>query len=117
MENLVGKMHSLLFTALTLKSPVLSGNMKTYIQTGDISEKQMEIIIDAPFYDMKQWLSSGVIIHTGETILGRTAYAEWVNRLGGFATHNRSEGWVHRAILEVANVIANETGAEIVYEL
>ena len=112
MENIVEKLHSLLFSKLLLESPVLSGNMKM-----NISESGMDIVIDAPFYDMKQWNEKQVIVHTGAIINGRTAYAEWVNRLGAFGRHNKSEGWVNRAILEVVNIIANQIGAEVVYEL
>lgn len=117
MENLVEKIHSLLFSNLTLSSPVLSGNMKSYIKTTLVSKDECEIVIDAPFYDMKRWEKENVIVHTGETIEGRTAYAEWVNRLGAFNRHNKSEGWVNRAILEVVSAIANQISAEVVYEL
>lgn len=115
--RIVEKIHSLLLPNLMLKSPVLSGNMKSLIKNGIISDGLREIVIDAPFYDMKKWKDSGVVVHTGNVIQGRTAYAEWVNRLGAFATHNKSEKWVNRAILEVVQPIANEIGAEVIYEL
>lgn len=111
--EVINKIHSLLLSNLVLKSPVLSGNMQHSIKATSINE----IEIDAPFYDLKQWEKNRVIVHTGAIINGKTAYAEWVNELGGFATHNQSEGWVNRAILEVVNIIANEIGAEVVYEL
>ena len=111
------KIHSLLFSNLTMSSPVLSGNMKSFIKTGNVGINTREIIIDAPFYDMKKWEKEKVIVHTGETIAGRTAYAEWVNRLGAFGRHNKSEGWVNRAVLEVVSAIANQVGAEVVYDL
>lgn len=117
MEEVVEKMHSLLFSALTLSSPVLSGNMKSFIKTGGISDNRREIIIDAPFYDLKQWEKTGVVVHTGNTVNGRTAYAEWVNRLGAFGRPNKSQFWVNRAILEVATAIANEIGAQVIYDL
>lgn len=112
MQEIVDKIHSLLYSKLTMDVPVLSGNMSM-----NISANGSEIIIDAPFYDMKRWLKDGTIIHTGRIINGKTAYAEWVNRLGGFATHNDSEGWVNRAVLDVVNIIANEIGAEVIDEL
>jgi len=112
-EKIVQKMQNLLFSKLLLDSPVLSGNMKMNIK----SNSEREIIIDAPFYDIGKWQETGMIIHTGQTIKGRTAYAEWVNRLGAFGTHNKSEGWVNRSILEVATIIANEIGAEIIYDI
>lgn len=113
MEDVVGKIHALLFSNLVMSSPVLSGNMKSFIKTGSDNT----IIIDAPFYDMRKWEKDKVVVHTGETINGRTAYAEWVNRLGAFGRHNKSERWVNRAILEVVQAIANEMGAEVIYEL
>lgn len=107
------KIHSLLYSNLKLKSPVLSGNMKAHIKkNGD-----REIVIEAPFYDMKEYRKTGVIIHTGKVIYGKKDYAEWVNELGAFAKHNKSEHWVNRTILDVARVIANEIGAEIINEL
>ena len=113
MEDVVGKIHALLFSNLVMSSPVLSGNMKSFIKTGSDGT----IVIDAPFYDMRKWEKDKVVVHTGETINGRTAYAEWVNRLGAFGRHNKSERWVNRAILEVVQAIANEIGAEVIYEL
>lgn len=117
MEHLVETLHALLLSNLMISSPVLSGNMKSFIQTGEIGEHEANVIIDAPFYDLKKWEKEGVVVHTGETIEGRTAYAEWVNRLGAFGRPNKSQFWVNRAILEVCYVIANEIGAEVVYEL
>lgn len=114
---MVERLQSLLALTLRLSSPVLSGNMKSLITQYAPTKNEARIVIDAPFYDMKQWKKTHVIVHTGAVIGGRTAYAEWVNRLGGFATHNASEGWVHRAILDAVRPIAEEMGAEIVWEL
>lgn len=111
--NVVEELHSLLFQDLRLKSPVLSGNMQQHID----SPNNREIIISAPFYNMKEWKKTGNIIHTGEIKFGRTDYAEWVNRLGGFATGNKSQGWVDRSIKEVVEIIANKIGATVIYEL
>ena len=81
MEDIVNKIHSLLYSKLTMDVPVLSGNMSM-----SISENGMEIIIDAPFYDMKRWLKDGTIIHTGRVIDGD--YPKWTLTLIGdeFAT-------------------------------
>ena len=117
MEDIVEKIHALLFSNLILSSPVLSGNMQSLIQVGLQGSSTREILIDAPFYDMNKWKKEGVIVHTGETIDGKTAYAEWVNALGAFGTHNKSEGWVNRAIIQVVDAIANEIGAQVIYEL
>ena len=117
MEDVVEMMHSLLYNVLIMESPVLSGSMKSMIQTGMDEPSTREIVIDAPFYDVKRWEKDNTIVYTGDVILGRTAYAEWVNRLGGFATHNKSEKWVNRAIHEVVDAIANQIGAEVIYEI
>lgn len=114
-ENIVEKLHALLFSNLIMQSPVLSGNMQSMIQIGLQGSATREIIIDAPYYDVKKWYKDKVVIHTGEIIDGKSAYAEDVNLSGAFGRHNKSEGWVNRAIKEVVETIANEIGAQIVY--
>lgn len=117
MDEVVEKIHSLLSSRLVLDSPVLSGNMKAHIRPGPVAEGEGGITIDAPFYDLRKWRREGVIVHTNATLNGMTAYADIVNRFGGFMTHNESEGWVNRAILNVVRTVANEIGAEVIYEL
>lgn len=117
MADTIEKMTSLLFAILLTSSPVLSGNMKQNIQITRYGINECEIVIDAPFYDMKKWRKDKVIVHTGETFRGKTAYAESVNRSGAFGTHNKSEHWANRACVEVAQIIANEIGAEVINEL
>lgn len=117
MTDTVEKLTSLLFSALVTSSPVLSGNMKSMIQIDEYSGSECKIVIDAPFYDMKRWKKEGVVVFTGENIKGKTAYAEWVNKEGGFGTHNKSMYWVNRACVEVATIIANEIGATVINEL
>lgn len=109
--------QNLLFINLYNKAPILSGNMQMSIQCGLTSPSESEIVIEAPFYDMKKWKKNGVIVRTGENINGKTDYAYWVNELGGFATHNASEHWVNRCIYEVMTEIANEMGAELINKL
>ena len=112
-EKIVEKIHTLLLSNLQFNSPVLSGNMKAHIkENGD-----REIVIEAPFYDIKKWRETGAIVLTNKVIYGKTDYAVWVNQLGGFATHNKSQHWVNDTILSVVNTIANEIGAEIINEL
>lgn len=117
MADTVEKLTSLLFATLITASPVLSGNMKSFIQIASYGEDESSILIDAPFYDMKKWKKDGVVIHTGGVVDGRTAYADWVNESGGFATHNKSMHWVNRACVEVAKIIASEIGATVINEL
>ena len=114
---MVEEMQNLLFMNLINKSPVLSGNMQMNIQCGMTTPSECEIIIEAPFYDMKQWKKNGVIKRTGENINGKTDYAYWVNEMGGFATHNQSEHWVNRCMYEVALEFANRLGGEIINKL
>lgn len=107
------KIHSLLSSNLIFQSPVLSGNMKAHIKQNG----EYEIIIEAPFYDMAKWRKENVIVHTGQRIYGKTDYAEWVNKIGAFGTHNKSEHWVNDTILGVVGVIAQEIGADVINEL
>ena len=109
--------QSLLFMNLVNKSPILSGNMQMNIQCGITTPSECEIVIEAPFYDMKKWKKDKVIVKTGENFKGKTDYAYWVNELGGFATHNKSEHWVNRCMYEVALEIANQLGAEVINRL
>jgi len=117
MEDSVEKLTSLLFATLVTSSPVLSGNMKSLIQISKYGENECEIVIDAPFYDAKKWQKDKTIVYTGETYNGKSAYAELVNKAGGYGTHNKSEHWVNRACVEVAEIIANEIGATVINEL
>ena len=117
MDDIVEKLHALLYSNLIMQSPVLSGNMKSLIQVGLQGGGTREIIIDAPYYDMKKWEKEKVVVHTGEVKNGQTAYAEDVNLRGAFGRHNRSEGWVNRAVKEVVDTIANEIGAQVIYEI
>ena len=117
MDKLIlDKIQNLVWGRLILSSPVLSGNMKQNIRL-NMSGNDREIIIEAPFYDLSHWRKTGAIVHNGANINGKTDYAYWVNELGGFSTHNESEGWVNRAILQAVKAVANEIGAEVIYEL
>lgn len=111
------ELYNLVKTMLYVESPVLSGNMKQGIKTTKVDENEITIEIEAKFYDMKKWRKDRVINHTGKTINGRTDYAEWVNRLGAFGTHNKSEHWVNRALDKVCGTYANEIGADFKNEL
>lgn len=117
MDNLFEKFHSLLYGDLVVNSPVLSGNMQSLISYGQIGEDYTEIIIDAPFYDGKKFKKDNVIVHTNQILNGFTGYAQWVNDNGAFNTHNKSEHWVNRVVNDVAHVIANEVGGEVINEL
>ena len=111
------KLHALVFYGLHAQSPVLSGNMLSLIQTSEAYGTEFVIVIDAPFYDMNEWQKNKTIVHTGETIDGKTAYAQWVNDIGAFGRHNKSMHWVNRVCVEAATAIASEIGAEVINEL
>ena len=115
--NDVEKLYGLVFYNLHCKVPILSGNMASLIQTSQAYGTEFVIVIDAPFYDQKEWEKNKQIVHTGQTINGKTAYAQYVNDLGGFGTRNKSMHWVNRVCVEAATVIANEIGAEVINEL
>ena len=116
-REIVEKLHSLLHFDLVLNSPVLSGNMKSWIELGDITPDTREIVIFAPFYDMKKWEKEHTIFYTGEIIDGKSDYAQEVNDMGAFGRHNKSEHWVNRCCVEVARAIANEIGGIVINEL
>lgn len=108
MNEILQAFYNLLKPKLEADSPVLSGNMRTSIETTNVSEHQFEIVINAPFYDMKEFNKTGNIVYTGLNWKGTgiTDYAFWVNDIGAFGTHNKSQAWVNRTLLSVAKTIA-----------
>lgn len=113
----VEKLYALVFYNLHCQAPVLSGNMQSLIQTAQAYGTEFVILIEAPFYDEKEWKKTGAIKHTGEIKKGYTDYAQLVNESGGFGTRNKSMHWVNRVCVEAAVALANEIGAEVVNEL
>lgn len=108
MTEILDAMHNLVRVCLIADAPVLSGNMITGIETSDVQEHQIEICINAPFYDMKEWRKTGAIVYTGLNWKGTgiTDYAFWVNEIGAFGTHNKSETWVNKSLLKAVKIIA-----------
>lgn len=113
----VEKLYSLVFYNLHTQVPILSGNMACFIQTSEAYGSEFVIVIEAPFYDEKEWKKTHSIVHTGATVRGKTDYAQWVNDLGGYGTRNKSMHWVNRVCVEAATAIASEIGAEVINEL
>lgn len=112
------KLKNLLENILDINFPILSGNMYRHgVEIVSASDNEITLCIDAPFYDAKKWRESGAIIPTGESFNGITSYAMWVNKVGAFGRHNKSEHWVNRACFEAVNTLANEIGAEVENEL
>jgi hypothetical protein len=91
--------------------------MLSFIQTSQAYGTEFVIMIDAPFYDSKEWNKNRTIVHTGETKNGKSAYAEAVNAVGAFGTRNKSMHWVNRVCVQSAMTIASEIGAEVINEL
>jgi hypothetical protein len=117
MNNDVEQLQSLIFTKLLNDSPVMSGNMQMHISMGLSGFSNAEVVIEAPFYDLKKWKKTGAIIPTRENKKGMTDYAYWVNKLGAFGTHNKSERWINRSIYEMCLEYANTIGATVINKL
>ena len=122
MDNVVEKLHSLLFSTLINNCPVMSGNMRSSIRQGTPGE----IVIEAPYYDIPHWRRTREIVHVLTKIVSKRYttvrevqlhYANDVNEYGAFHSGNDSRHWVNRAIIEAVQPIASELGAEIVNEL
>ena len=113
MTSLEQQLQFLCFYNLLINCPILSGSMKKHVELG-FDGNNLQIVIDAPFYDMKQWKKTGQIIYTGAVKNGFTAYAYWVNEVGAFGRHNKSEHWVNRALNEACLIMANQIGAVVI---
>jgi len=79
---------------LVIKSPIITGNMKTHISVVDKKEDEITICIDAKTFDMKEWRKSGKFIYDG-----RYNYAEIVNRKG------KSAKWVDRVLEDICSSV------------
>lgn len=119
MDKILEKIYATLGENLYLSCPVLSGNMRNHIDVKTVlgGAKEITIVISAPFYDQKEWDKNRKIVLTGEVKNGKHDYAEEVNTFGPFGKPGKSQYWVNRSCYEVAQVIANETGAVVINEL
>lgn len=98
-------------------APILSGNMFREIATAElvnVSENEVTFCISAPFYDMKKWKETGVIVHTGKKYKDMSDYADIVNQSGAFGKHNSSEHWVNRTLEFACGFLPN---AEVINKL
>lgn len=116
MTELQEKLQFLCFYNLVMQSPVLSSSMQNHIQIG-YGNDGFQIVIDAPFYDAKEWEKNKQLVYTGAIKNGMSAYAYWVNEVGAFGRHNKSEHWVNRVLNEACLALAGEIGAEVINEL
>lgn len=119
MTELMEELYSLVVTSLMLNSPRLSGNMKNHIKTKEISNHRVIIEIEAPFYDAKMWQKYKTIVYTGppKKYPGVTDYAYWVNVVGAFGKHNKSEHWINRTLDDTCRAVAGEYNAEVINKI
>ena len=107
-------LSSKLLPRLIISSPFMSGSMRLHIENVYLSDTEAAFKISAPQYDMEKWINEGIIVYTGQT----PDYAVWVNELGGFGSHNKSEHWVNRAVYEICSELkAIKKNVVIVNEL
>lgn len=114
---IVEELSSLLLADLIMQSPRLSGNMKDNIKIVEMGEHKIIIELSAKFYDMAIWNQNKSLVFTGKNYNGITDYPLWVNEIGAFGKHNKSEHWVNREVNNVCEVIANEYNGEVHNEL
>lgn len=119
MTRILEQLYTLLNENLYLSCPVLSGNMRSHIDMNTVlkDSEEVEIVISAPFYDLKEWEKNKRIVFTGDIVNGMHDYAYWVNALGAFGKGGRDVNWVHRAIYEVCCAIAGEHNAVVINKL
>ena len=113
------KLYNLVDENLYLSCPVLSGNMRHHIDVNTVlkEDEEVEIVISAPFYDLKEFTKNHKIVYTGKIIDGKHDYAYWVNAVGAFGRGGRNVNWVHRAIYEAVTTFASEIDAQVINEL
>ena len=109
-KEIQDELKQLIYYNLVMESPVLSGNMQNFISGMGL---QMDaILITAPSYDMKRWRKEKVIVHDG-----KYNYAHWVNEMGAFGRHNKSEHWVNRVVNMCCDLIAQKYNAKVTVRL
>lgn len=87
-------------------APVLSSNLKNHIRLINVSDDELVFMIEAPQYNVNQFTKTGKISYTGK----QPDYAIWLNNLGAFATHNKSEHWVNRSLFELCFELKRAVG-------
>ena len=87
-------------------APVLSTNLRNHIKLVSANDTEIVFVIEAPRYDVNKFTKTGKISYTGD----RPDYAVWLNDLGAFAKHNKSEHWVNRALFEMCHEVRNALG-------
>lgn len=106
------RLGSMLSDELIARCPIMSGNMRSSIESIVVTDNELQIVINAKPYDIKRWKDTGQIVFKS----GKD-YALDVERFGGFFSFNKSMGWVERTIEQVVNAIASSVNAEVVYNL
>ena len=109
-DTLYEELTMLVFTALQLDCPVMSGNMRNHIEFEEVGTNFTRIGISGPSYDIPTWKKTGDIEHTGEY-----DYAVSVNEVGAFnGKSTKSRHWVNKSIVKVCQILAAEYGAEVI---
>ena len=109
-DTLYEELTMLVFTALQLDCPVMSGNMKNHIEYEEVGSDFTRIGISGPSYDIATWKKTGSIEHTGEY-----DYAVSVNNVGAFmGKSTKSRHWANKSIVKACRTIANVYGAEVI---
>lgn len=109
-KEIQDELKQLIYYELVVQSPVLSGNMQNFISGMGF---QMEgILITAPSYDMKKWRKDKEIVHNY-----KFNYANAVNEVGAFGTHNKSEHWVNRVCNMCSQMIASKYHGKVIVRL
>ena len=110
MDTLFEELAMIVFTALQLDCPVLSGNMGHHIEYEEVGDKFARIAVSGPSYDVKKWEKTGSIEFTHEY-----DYAISVNKVGAFGGRStKSKHWANRSVVKACQAIANAHNAEVI---
>lgn len=101
------------FYQVKWNSPFLSGNMRGHIEVKPISDTEMQIIIEAPPYDLDEFMNNPFhpIIY-----IGGDDYAYEVNyKTGGFS--GKHKNWVESNVIMACEAVAALYNGEVKSEI
>lgn len=109
-DTLYEELTMLVFTALQLDCPVMSGNMQNHIEYEEFGTNFCRIGVSGPSYDIPLWKSTGTIEHDG-----KYDYAISVNDVGAFMGRStKSRHWANKSIVKSCKTIARLYDAEVI---
>ena len=112
-DTLFEELTMLVFTALKLDCPVMSGNMKSGIEYDDIQDDFARIVVSAPSYDISYWKKTGIIEHTDSY-----NYAVSVNNVGAFMGRSKkSKHWANKSVVKACRAVASAYNAEVIVDV